>query len=393
MLKAPKAEDPVVLSYLALRKAVGCVALGLPFVLAIPWWLLRDHALISSISGYYYTGMRNLFVGSLCAISMFMLCCRGYDWKDEIAGMLSSVFSLGVAFCPTTPDCHPTKRQCDIGIVHYIFAALLFLTLAYFCLVLFQMSAENKKVTRKKLQRNRVYTICGYAILASILLLLVFKFTHATHLFWTIGPTFFFETTSLIAFGVAWLIKGETFLKDENSGVLILSVNHGDQIVPLKDELLIPETIQNKEKLRTLIRKMIASRKVDLICEESDPRHLSIAQEEAFKHEPRIPWKNIHMTSQERLEAGIWEALLYRPYDFKPIDEHNAIQIEHRVPEDDVREKFFRDEILRAVEKTGAQSVLVICGDMHTEQLKTKLESSGHQVETNHGLISEKHWK
>jgi hypothetical protein len=78
--------------------------MALPFVLAIPRWFLRDHVLASSISSYYYTGMRNLFVGSLCAFSMFMLCCRGYDKKDEIAGILSSMFALGVAFFRTSPD-------------------------------------------------------------------------------------------------------------------------------------------------------------------------------------------------------------------------------------------------------------------------------------------------
>lgn len=218
MLKALKADNPVVLSYLALRKAVGCVALGLPFVLAIPWWFLRDpHMLQSSISAYYYTGMRNLFVGSLCAISMFMLCCRGYDLKDEIAGIFSSICALGVAFFPTTPDGPTTQFQGEIGTVHYVFAALLFLTLAYFCLRLFKMSAEGKTVTRKKLQRNRVYTVCGYAILASILLIAIFKACHFQHVIGPLSPGIFFETTALIAFGFAWLIKGETFLKDENS--------------------------------------------------------------------------------------------------------------------------------------------------------------------------------
>jgi hypothetical protein len=31
-----------------------------------------------------------------------------------------------------------------------------------------------------------------------------------------VGATFCFETTALFAFGIAWLVKGETFLKDDN---------------------------------------------------------------------------------------------------------------------------------------------------------------------------------
>jgi len=217
MFLAPTAKDPIVLSYLALRKAVGAVALGLPFVLAIPWWILRDHMIESSISGYYYTGMRNLFVGSLCAIAMFMLCCRGYDWQDELAGIFSAVCALGVAFFPTAPDDCATQRQHHIGFVHYTFAALLFLTLAYFCLVLFKMSAKDKIMTRKKAQRNLVYTVCGCVILASILLIVVLKFLSVRYLFGSLGSVFCFETTALLAFGTAWLIKGETFLKDESS--------------------------------------------------------------------------------------------------------------------------------------------------------------------------------
>jgi hypothetical protein len=216
MLIAPKAKDPVVLSYLALRKAVGGVALGLPFVLAIPWWFIKNH-IASSISGYYYTGMRNLFVGSLCAISMFMLSCRGYDLKDEIAGVFSALCALGVAFFPTSPDCCATQRQIDIGWVHYTFAALLFSTLAYFCLVLFRMTAHNKHVTPQKRQRNQVYTACGCVIIASILLIIVLKkIFNVKHLIGNLDPIFCFESTALIAFGIAWLVKGETFLKDKN---------------------------------------------------------------------------------------------------------------------------------------------------------------------------------
>jgi hypothetical protein len=224
MLVAMKAKDPAVRSYFTLRKAVGVVALGLPFALAIPWWALRGHIIEPSVSSYYYTGMRNLFVGSLCAISMFQLCCRGYDRKDEIAGIFSGVCALGVAFFPTEPNCGATPRQQHIAVAHYIFATLLFSTLAYFCLVLFKMTAQNRTMTRKKLERNRVYTVCGHAILTSMALIALLKLLAVLHvslvedLVANFHTTFCFESTALIAFGVAWLIKGEAFLKDEEPG-------------------------------------------------------------------------------------------------------------------------------------------------------------------------------
>ena len=52
MQVAPKSESPAVLTYLALRKTVGIVAVGLPFALAIPWWIVH-HMLQGAISDYY----------------------------------------------------------------------------------------------------------------------------------------------------------------------------------------------------------------------------------------------------------------------------------------------------------------------------------------------------
>lgn len=215
MLKAPTPQNPLVLSYLALRKAVGGIALALPFATAIPWALLH-RTIQTSISAYYYTGMRNLFVGCLCAIAMFMLSARGYDKADEIAGIFSAACAIGVAFFPTSPAKCASHRQILIGDIHYVFAGALFLTLAFFCLVLFKMSAHNHVVTPRKIQRNRVYTVCGIVILVSLALLPAMDFVfHVSHILPFVAPGIFFETTSLLAFGIAWLVKGQTFLKDE----------------------------------------------------------------------------------------------------------------------------------------------------------------------------------
>jgi len=209
-------QNPVVLSYLGLRKAVGIIGVALPFVLAFGKILLQGPGIQSSISGYYYyTDMRNVFVGSLCAIGVFLLSCRGYDRTDEIAGCLACAFAIGVALLPTTPYVGATSRDKIIGAVHLSLAALLFLTFAYFSLALFTKTDLNGTPTRQKLQRNTVYRVCGYAILACIALLGVVALPPVQTLVERLTPVFWLESVAVVAFGVSWLTKGETILKDQ----------------------------------------------------------------------------------------------------------------------------------------------------------------------------------
>jgi len=215
-VSASTPQDPLVLSYLALRKAVGTIGFALPFVLAFGNMILLKRLVIeSSISSYYYTGMGNVFVGSLCAIGVFLMSTRGYDRKDEIAGRLACAFAIGVALFPTTPYSDPTSKEKLIGSLHWSFAALLFLTLAYFCLALFTKTAPDRIPTRRKLQRNAVYRICGRTILASILLIGVLALPPVELLVQRFTPNFWLESIAVVAFGVAWLTKGETILKDQ----------------------------------------------------------------------------------------------------------------------------------------------------------------------------------
>jgi len=209
--------DTRVLSYLGLRKAVGIIGFALPFVLAFGKMLLQGPGIQDSISGYYYTDLRNVLVGSLCAIGVFLMSCRGYDRKDEIAGRLACVFAIGVALFPTTPYLGATSRDKLIGILHLLFATLLFLTLAYFSLALFTKTALDKTPTRRKLQRNVVYRVCGYTILACIFLMVVVALPPVKTLVERLTPVFWLESVAIVAFGVSWLTKGETILKDQET--------------------------------------------------------------------------------------------------------------------------------------------------------------------------------
>ncbi|PYV16594.1 MAG: DUF998 domain-containing protein [Acidobacteria bacterium] len=216
MNQLPGPKVPLVLSYLSLRKAVGIIGFALPFVLASGKCLFQSPGLQASISCYYYTEMRNVFVGSMCVIGVFLMSTKGYDRKDKIAGILACVFAVGVAFFPTNP-CTGVAQHKLIGALHLSFAALLFLTLAYFSLVLFTKTDPMKIPTRQKRQRNAVYRICGYTILVCIFLIVVGKLPGIeTHVEW-LTPVFWLESIAVLAFGVSWLIKGETILKDNGT--------------------------------------------------------------------------------------------------------------------------------------------------------------------------------
>jgi hypothetical protein len=213
MSQASGLKDPVVMNYLELRKAVGFIGFALPLVLAFGKMILQGPGIQPSISSYYYTDLRNVFVGSLCAIGVFLMACKGYDKRDEIAGYLACVFAVGVALFPTTPNTNVTGTDELIGRVHGTFASLLFVTFAYFCFGLFTLTAGNP--SRRKLQRNRVYRVCGAIILGCIALIAVVKFTSIEASLAQLSPVFWLEALAVMTFGVAWLTKGEAILKDE----------------------------------------------------------------------------------------------------------------------------------------------------------------------------------
>lgn len=171
--------------------------------------------------------------------------------------------------------------------------------------------------------------------------------------------------------------------------ILILAITHDHQRVLVGSEPQIADLARKTGIFRDLVKRMVASFQPELLCEETNPAYLSVAQWEAFHNTPRIHWRNINMSPQERLEAGIWQAYLERPFDF---DIDSATATYHRISEDDIRETFFKTEISKAAGEVGAQRVLVMCGAMHAESLQRKLQADGHSVTINDEFIVTKNW-
>jgi hypothetical protein len=226
MLPRSSSTNPVVLSYYTMRRTVGLIAIVLPFVLAAgsilaalvgPGHRIPHPLLQRSISDYYYTPMRDYYVGSLCAIAGFLACSRGYDLHDEIAGYLAGACALGVALCPSfnPRGAYYTQQDFAFGFTHTVFAGMMFLVLAYICIFLFRKSAPGKVVTPRKLHRNRIYATSGLVMVACMTAMVGLSIRslvarrHPSHwLFWC-------ESLALCAFGVAWLTKGEGIMRDK----------------------------------------------------------------------------------------------------------------------------------------------------------------------------------
>jgi cytochrome c biogenesis factor len=209
------ASDSLVMSYLDLRKAIGVIGTALPFVLAFGKMALDSPGVQGSVSAYYYTVMRDVFVGSMCAMAVFFMSYRGYDNRDALAGKLTCLFALGLALFPVAPEINATPHEKLVGGLHLAFASCFFLTLAYFSLVLFRKTKPSQTPTPRKLQRNAVYTACGYTILACLALVVVVHGLPAGSALLRLDPVFWLEAVAVVAFGLSWLTKGEAILQDE----------------------------------------------------------------------------------------------------------------------------------------------------------------------------------
>lgn len=216
-----KAEmNQLVISYMFLRKAVGWIGSLLPIVLILGNAIVFAAPRPDSMSGYYYTHMRNVFVGALCALGVFLVAYDGYDDMERWITNVAGIGALGVAFFPTSPAvcpagataCPPqsvvrlTTGQQVVGGIHLFFAAVSFIALA--CMALF--FARRQGSPPEPGQHERIaYFVCGGTILSCVVLAAASNLLpDSVKAGWPL--LFIFEALAVVAFGVSWFVKGRT---------------------------------------------------------------------------------------------------------------------------------------------------------------------------------------
>lgn len=224
-----EADNSLVFSYLTLRNLIGFSGLLLPFVLVITTnRTANDRIIEPTISDYYYSSNGDVLVVLLSILGVFLITYKGYEWKENVLTSLAAIGGFGVAFSPTATESanslsiHSIKTTVPTLFnleIHFIFAAIFFISLAIISLKYFTRSNKSKLKTNEgkrtpKAKRNMVYRICGWIIVLCVVLLGVYAITKPIPALLNFPVVFILETIAVEAFGIAWITKGETLWPD-----------------------------------------------------------------------------------------------------------------------------------------------------------------------------------
>lgn len=216
-----KDNNELVASYLSVRQAIGYTGIMLP-VLLIFYSLIADRSgPKGSISAYFYSGGREILVGCLFAIGVFLFSYKGFDKDlrkptDRTVSRLAAIGAVGIAFSPMSwlksgapVEPVPTWVQSlfSKGLasgLHGAFALLFFGSIATFCLINFRRSAPGKEPDAEKRFNNHIYRALGIFIILCTVAFAVGSLFSVSGAF-----VFWAEALAVWAFGLSWIIKGE----------------------------------------------------------------------------------------------------------------------------------------------------------------------------------------
>jgi hypothetical protein len=216
----PRPTDPetsrYVRSYLIMRAFVGALGVALPFVLVLGDGLVLDGDPFprTSLSSYYYSGVRELFVGALSATGVFLFTYKVADRTlDNTLSVFAGIAVTVVALLPTglPPDVvEETPLQEWLGesvveTIHYAAAGAFILSLAVisFFFGVREGMRPPRDGRRSPAFWRRYHWTCAAAIGVAV------AWIGVTELFG--GPPnslLYGEAVAAWAFGASWLAKG-----------------------------------------------------------------------------------------------------------------------------------------------------------------------------------------
>ncbi len=225
---------------------VGLIGVALPALAVFLDTTFNQACFRDSLSHYYYARLSGeVFVILLAIAGAMLVAYRGETAKINRRATVAGCAAFAVAFFPTVlPGCEAgtfdarvfstvtTTAETITGtgpgfrafafveFIHYAAASLLFGMMIHFCWQVFPLvsaadiNPATGQITFIKSLRNAIYRLCALIIgVISFAMALYFVVGLIVEVpFWNrLNLTFWCEAIGLMAFGLAWLVKGRFF--------------------------------------------------------------------------------------------------------------------------------------------------------------------------------------
>ena len=194
-------------TYFTLRMGIIIIAATLPLILCFGGMAL-GLSLKASMSDYYWSPMRNVFVGILWAAGAFLYLYKGFSKPENYALNLAGILVVCVAMIPTAAPIPPGAAlpPADPFTAHGVSAVLFFVAIAYVCI--FRASDTLSLMKDQALARRyrATYKVLGIGMVtapaSAYLLMLLAQSTAEANPY-----VFFIEFVGVWIFAAYWLLK------------------------------------------------------------------------------------------------------------------------------------------------------------------------------------------
>jgi hypothetical membrane protein len=176
-------HDHIHVSYHTIRRGIGVLGFIFPLALMIGG-VFVGIGLQQSMSSYYHTPMRDIYMGLLCTIAFCLYLYKGYTTLEDRVLNLAGIFAFLTAILPT-----------GVSPYHEYCAIIFFICIAYVCIFL---ASETLTLMTDPVMAARFRSI--YITLGILMIVLPLIAIFSQHVFWA-------EFFAVWVFSAYWLVK------------------------------------------------------------------------------------------------------------------------------------------------------------------------------------------
>jgi hypothetical protein len=190
----PDRDDYAAKTYNYLRLGMVVAVAALAYSIVEEYRQPGVHTLLGSISGYYYTPVRPVFIGVMVAIGFALIVIKGRTPIEDACLTLAGIMAPIVAFVPTSDDTNGVGRAEMLSIGHY------------------QPDPGGSRFVDESISNNlHAYVFAGYIAIALVFIAFLLQRRKVSKVAWI-----------YLAVGLGLAVTGSILLRWANNWVLEL---------------------------------------------------------------------------------------------------------------------------------------------------------------------------